>query len=60
MRRYVTMMFSLACEGHHHEDAYQVESMMAIQLQLGAAIGAAVSLMWSFGPWAAGVAGAHM
>eukprot|EP00775_Hariotina_reticulata_P005029 gene5029-5271_t len=55
---YVTMIFSLACEGQHHEDAYQVESLLAIQLEVGAVMGSAMSLMWSLGPWASGAAAA--
>jgi hypothetical protein len=46
------MIFSLACEGQHADDAYQVESMLAIQLDVGIAAGSALSLAWSAGPWA--------
>jgi hypothetical protein len=41
------MIFSLACEGRHADDAYQVESMLAIQLDAGIAAGSALSLAWS-------------
>jgi hypothetical protein len=50
--RYEAMIFSLACEGQHADDAYQVESMLAIQLDVGIAVGSALSLAWSAGPWA--------
>jgi hypothetical protein len=29
------MIFSLACEGLHPEDAYQVESLLAFMIQVG-------------------------
>lgn len=46
------MIFSLACEGQHPVDAYQVESMLAIQLDVGIALGSVLSLSWAAGPWA--------
>jgi hypothetical protein len=33
--RYEAMIFSLACEGLHPEDAYQVESLLAFMIQVG-------------------------
>jgi hypothetical protein len=48
--RYEAMIFSLACEGRHADDAYQVESMLAIQLDAGIAAGSALSLACSAGP----------
>jgi hypothetical protein len=52
------MIFSLACDGHHPQDAYQVESLLAIQLDVGIALGSVLSLAWAAGPWAEGVEGA--
>lgn len=53
LRRYDTIVFALACEGHHPEDAYQVESLLAMQVDVGIAFGSVVSLAWSAGPWLA-------
>ena len=50
--RYEAMIFSLAFDGQHADDAYQVESMLAIQLDVGSALGSALSLARSAGPWA--------
>lgn len=47
------MIFSLACEGQHPADAYQIESLLALLLYAGICIGSAVSLAWAAGPWAA-------
>eukprot|EP00775_Hariotina_reticulata_P012603 gene12603-12734_t len=52
---YEAMIFSLACDGHHPQDAYQVESLLAIQLDVGIALGSVLSLAWAAGPWAVGV-----
>ncbi|KAF8057260.1 DPB2 [Scenedesmus sp. PABB004] len=53
---YEVTIFGMACEGLHPNDAYMVESVLAMQLQVGSALGGALSLAWRAGPWAAGVA----
>ncbi|KAF8062027.1 glucuronosyltransferase [Scenedesmus sp. PABB004] len=54
---YEAMIFSLACDGHNPDDAFIVESLLAIQLDVGIALGSALSLAWSAGPWTAGAGG---
>jgi hypothetical protein len=39
LRRYEAMIFSLACEGLHPDDAYQVESLLAFMIQVGGGTG---------------------
>lgn len=50
--RYEASLFALACEGHHPEDAYQVESVLAMQIDVGLTLGSIISLAWGVGPWA--------
>lgn len=45
------MIFCLGCEGHHPDDAFQIESMLAIILNVGVALGLALSFAWRHGPW---------
>lgn len=53
--RYVTAIFDAACyDNRHADDAFLVESLLAILGQAGIAVGAIFSLIWAVGPWAAG------
>ncbi len=51
--RYESTIYALACKGDHPDDAYQVESMVAMQMHVGIALGSVLSLTWAAGPWAA-------
>ena len=57
--RYEAMIFSMACKGLHHEDAFQVESLLALCLQMGFSLGFVMSFLMELGPWAEHAAEQH-